>query len=436
MDELNLSFPITKVDQSRRIVVGIATADNIDPAGDIVTFEASKEAFSKWTGNMREMHQMKAVGKVINFRETKVNYNGNVYDGIEVEAYISKGAEDTWQKVVDGTLRGFSVGGRVVSKATGADKYTGRVGRKITKYDLNELSLVDNPGNPAGLISLIKRAEDGELDYALTKYDVYYCQSDKAASTENDVCAECNGEMMKIGYVEEKNIDLVRKAVGSHLLKSVDVGIDDVLEDLSMNDLLDKNNGDIVKNMDADFTEEQQETFVKRLTNLLFKKEEELTDPSAVNPVNVNIYTHDIEKGEKTEGGGGEVSVEEADDNDESVSKSADDGGNKVDLDELKSVFGALLDEKLSKVKEEISESVDEKVEAIQKSVDEVKASTDAAVSEVSEKVERVESSGALKKSVDDSGEDNEVIEKSEDVSFWGGMFVPQDVVKALGYES
>ena len=56
MENFNISFPIDFIKKEERIVVGIATADNIDKAGDIIDFNASLVAFKNWSGNIREMH--------------------------------------------------------------------------------------------------------------------------------------------------------------------------------------------------------------------------------------------------------------------------------------------------------------------------------------------------------------------------------------------
>jgi hypothetical protein len=46
-DNLRLSMPLTKVDKERRIVSGFASLDNVDKQDDIVTAEASMQAFAK-----------------------------------------------------------------------------------------------------------------------------------------------------------------------------------------------------------------------------------------------------------------------------------------------------------------------------------------------------------------------------------------------------
>ena len=65
---INLSVPFTKVNREKRTVSGFATLDNLDQTGDVVTQEASMKAFESFRGNLREMHQPLAVGKVASFR--------------------------------------------------------------------------------------------------------------------------------------------------------------------------------------------------------------------------------------------------------------------------------------------------------------------------------------------------------------------------------
>jgi hypothetical protein len=169
MSDFNISFPIDMIKREQRIVVGIATADNIDKAGDIVDFEASKEAFANWGGNIREMHAPIAVGKAVSYEPVVITgADGTVYNAVKVEAYISKGAEDTWQKVLDGTLRSFSIGGKVIEKSESADKmFRGKPVNIIKKYVLGELSLVDNPANALAIIDIIKMNDEGLFKYAL-----------------------------------------------------------------------------------------------------------------------------------------------------------------------------------------------------------------------------------------------------------------------------
>lgn len=171
METFNLSFPIDFIKKEERIVSGIATADNIDKAGDIVEFEASLSAFKNWGGNIREMHAPIAVGKAISYEPIEItSEDGEKYKAIKVSAYISKGAQDTWEKILDGTLKAFSIGGKVIEKIESTEKmHRGKPVNIIKSYVLGELSLVDNPANALAVVDVIKMDIDGNLDYVLDK---------------------------------------------------------------------------------------------------------------------------------------------------------------------------------------------------------------------------------------------------------------------------
>src|SRR5690349_22805924 len=144
-NRVSLAMPISKIDKENRLVSGFATLDNVDTSKDVVTAEASKGAFERFRGNIREMHQPIAAGRLVDFKEEEFFHDGEFYRGIYATAYISKGAQDTWEKVLDGTLSGFSIGGNIVEQETKFVKDAGPNGetiRYIEKYDLIELSLV------------------------------------------------------------------------------------------------------------------------------------------------------------------------------------------------------------------------------------------------------------------------------------------------------
>jgi len=158
-ENVRFSVPFSKVDIERRIVSGFATLDNVDKQADIVTSEASVSAFTRFRGNIREMHQPTAVGKMVNFKEDKYfdPDSKKFYSGVYVSAYVSKGAQDTWEKVLDGTLSGFSIGGKMNKWDDAYDEKMDAQIRIVKEYDLVELSLVDNPANQfANILSIEK----------------------------------------------------------------------------------------------------------------------------------------------------------------------------------------------------------------------------------------------------------------------------------------
>ena len=209
-DNVRFSMPIGKVDQERRIVSGFATLDNVDKQGDIVTTEASIEAFKKFRGNLREMHQPSAVGKVVSFKEDRYfdPKEKKFYSGVYVSAYVSKGAQDTWEKVLDGTLTGFSIGGNITKSDDMYDEKIDKSVRIIKEYDLHELSLVDNPANQfANVISIEKGQLGGFLAKAVVD-TVYWCGTDdivRLSKDSEESCPSCNCAMKNIGFVEDQN---------------------------------------------------------------------------------------------------------------------------------------------------------------------------------------------------------------------------------------
>jgi len=209
-DNVRFSMPIGKIDKERRIVSGFATLDNIDKQNDIVTTEASIEAFKKFRGNLREMHGPNAVGKVVSFKEDRYfdPTTKKFYSGVYVSAYVSKGAQDTWEKVLDGTLTGFSIGGNITKSMDSYDEELDKAIRIVKEYELHELSLVDNPANQfANVISIEKGQLGGYLAKAVID-TVYWCSTDdivRLSKESDESCPTCSSSMKNIGFVEDQN---------------------------------------------------------------------------------------------------------------------------------------------------------------------------------------------------------------------------------------
>lgn len=234
-NDIKLTMPIAKVDVEKRQVFGWASLDNIDTQRDLVDAEASREAFKTFRGNIREQHdEKKPVGRLVDFKEDKYfdPETNKFYQGIYVSAYVSKGAQDTWEKVLDGTLSGFSIGGGVLEYENDVDE-NGIPFRRVKKYLLNELSLVDNPANQlANVLSFQKVAGTEEVvmtgDLAdITLENVFVCnkclddgQGVHLSSNESLSCPMCETEMIQIGFVESSDSEpttTVKKLVDNHI---------------------------------------------------------------------------------------------------------------------------------------------------------------------------------------------------------------------------
>jgi hypothetical protein len=226
-DNVRLSMPIGKVDVERRVVSGFATLDNVDKQGDVVDTAASLSAFKNFRGNLREMHQPSAVGKVVSFKEDKYfdPQTKKFYSGVYVSAYVSKGAQDAWEKVLDGTYSGFSIGGNIKKFDDVYNEGTEKAVRMIKEYELHELSLVDNPANQfANIFSIEKVNGETTLDGYLAKTEIenvfWDSENDIVLLSESDsaLSPSSGKEMQNIGFVEKtdsENSDMVKFLVDS-----------------------------------------------------------------------------------------------------------------------------------------------------------------------------------------------------------------------------
>ena len=402
----HVSFPIEMIKSEERIVTGVATADNIDSSGDIIEFDASTAAFKAWRGNIREMHAPVAVGKAIDYEPIDLEIDGALHKGMRLSAFVSKGAQSTWEKVLDGTLAAFSVGGRILEKKMdeSLSKQLGRPVHRITKYELGEVSLVDNPANPAAIVELVKSNDAGEL---------YYMLENDEEITEN---------------IDESNISLQK-----------DINYDNVL---TVEDKLFDEGAEVSDALSV----QEKASLLRRFMNWLHNDMEDETSTS-----------DDIEKFE----------IEASPDSNQDSEGDVD-----MDIDILKDALGAVVDEKLSLLKEELKSDtqtyVDEKLDSVAKSVEveeaevvetEVDSSAhDAAVakfreeldgamatiqeqkdalSDASAKIEQLETAGAVKKSVESDEEmvEDEIIAKVDETTFWDNLYLPQELIKAFGYE-
>jgi hypothetical protein len=152
---LKLFVPLTKVDQEQRLVYGIATCEMTDRDNEIMDYQSSKPLFTAWSesvkkdsggtsfGNLREMHQLSAVGTL-----AQIAFNDSE-KRIEVCARVVDDA--AWKKVLSRTYVGFSVGGKYANRwkdaATNLMRYTA---------DPAELSLVDRPCVPNAVFQMVK----------------------------------------------------------------------------------------------------------------------------------------------------------------------------------------------------------------------------------------------------------------------------------------
>ena len=400
-DTINLEVPFVKVDKQRRIVSGFATLDNVDKHGDIVDTAASMEAFARFRGNIREMHQPIAVGKMASFKQHTFYdpKTKKTYTGVFVDAYVSKGAQDTWEKVLDGTLSGFSIGGSINKAATVTDleDYDGPV-RVIKDYDLVELSLVDNPANQFANVFSIQKNDIGYKFTGMaaeTKVsNVFFCDTDEIAVSsvdEHATCTVCDTTMKNIGWIEEasdtKSNDIA-SVVDSYLKKNEEGG----------NEMADELNNEVEEAVAEEVAEEVE------------APAEEVIEKSADEPVE-----------EPAEEAAEEV-AEEAPETEES------------DIEKMLNGIKSYISEAISKASDntpDVNEIISQMQANISKSMDEINtrhtemndavAKCNTAISELSKRMDSYEAATAVKKSSDFETESVEPLKKQ---SIWKGHFL------------
>lgn len=156
MKNFTITLPIAKIDEAQRLVYGIAAIETIDKTKEILDYESSKPNFMAWSeeiskatkgksvGNLREMHENSAVGKLVEFEPNDEEKR------FEVVAKVID--DEAWEKVAEGVYTGFSIGGEYTRRWDDPDH------KNVKRYTANpsEISLVDNPCIPGATFEFIK----------------------------------------------------------------------------------------------------------------------------------------------------------------------------------------------------------------------------------------------------------------------------------------
>ena len=422
-DNITLSVPFTKVNREKRTVSGFATLDNLDQTGDVVTAEASLKAFENFRGNIREMHGSNAVGKMVSFKpETFYDpTTKEFYNGVYVDAYISKGAQDTWEKILDGTLAGFSIGGKITDSENEVNKTTGKPVRFIKEYSLMELSVVDSPANELCNILSVQKM-NGQLVFKgmateVVAENIFYCADTDSVfvSTESSYDSPVTGKPATlIGWVESNDVNKAKE-------------IDKIL-DLHKKSRLSMPETQIAKQADIEGGKEVSENTENVVAEDAVAPEATVEDTAVVAPA---------EEAPAVEEAPAEAV---ADASAETLEKAADVSEVMVDepdfakmLGDLKGFFSETLNKaseanaaQVSAIKDTVetfSKSVDGRISelaeqhsALSKAVENIKNTIDG----VEKRVDAVESETAIKKSSDLGGSQEVTIKKSK----WNGSFL------------
>ena len=199
-------------------VKGLATDDTLDLDQQVCDPEWLKAAMPQWfkTGNIREMHQLKAVGKAM---EMTSKGTGFAIDAKIVDAGAA-------EKVEEDIYTGFSIGikgARVDRSESALEKAPQGI---INGGQIIEVSLVDIPSNPSAKLELAKTVGDvlvktevvtdgglpcpkcngtGEMTDPENGGEFLVCdQCGGTGEDGNDVYPSLDGGDKEDGYVDEK----------------------------------------------------------------------------------------------------------------------------------------------------------------------------------------------------------------------------------------
>ena len=351
------------------------------------------------------------------------------YNGVYVDAYISKGAQDTWEKVLDGTLSGFSIGGKIKESDNEVNKATGEAVRFIKDYDLVELSIVDSPANELCNILSIEKV-NGQMIYKglatnVVTENIFYCEDSDSVfmSTEKTFDSPISGKPAAlIGWVESSDINKskeIDKILASFKKSRLPLPETQLAKQANVeggNKMSDTNIDNVVDAPEAEAAIESTEAVA--------------VEAPAADEANVDLFDKSSEVAE----------IAAEDTSADNVEKAADTVEVMVDEPDFAKMLGDLkgfFAETLTKATEANAAQVTEiktSVEAFSKSVDdriselaEKHSALSAAVTEikgtidgVQKQVDAVEGDTAIKKSSDLGG--SEVFTKSK--SKWSGAFL------------
>ena len=151
--KVHLFAQISKIDEAKREVWGVATSEAVDKDGEVFDYSTSKPYFKAWSdeiakategkslGNVREMHEPSAVGKLV-----EIGFDDELKE-VRVGAKIVD--DEAWRKCTQGVYTGFSIGGTYV-KAWKEGEHTRYTAKPV------EISVVDNPCNPGAHFTAVK----------------------------------------------------------------------------------------------------------------------------------------------------------------------------------------------------------------------------------------------------------------------------------------
>jgi hypothetical protein len=381
---IQLGIDTMSVQKEGRIVIGFATLDNVDFAGDIITNEASMKAFSEFRGNVRVQHdKAQPVGRVLAFQPATHfdEKTQKTYRGIQVAVYVSKGAENIWQMCLDGTLSGFSIAGAVRKASKVFNEELGKPVQVIEDIMLTELSLVDSPMNGlANVYSIHKSLNYDIMEKDFNSFNLFWCATDRLASklqATDANCPNCGDAMANFGHIEE-NAD-VQKQLEKVFEISGEKGGHPQVADSTNNDIEKVSDGEEVVSLEESVVE-GADVEAPEVT-----EEAETVSEETAEAVEETDESNSEEVSEDNSDADAEADNADIEDN-------SDEAAQSVDVEALVAQFREMLQQETELSKKGHSELA-ERLETIEKNMTDLSSHLEklkAAQDEVSEKLNKV----------------------------------------------
>jgi HK97 family phage prohead protease len=188
---------INKAEDSRRIIAGYASVIETDKDNDIIpkgTLQAGIESLLRDSeySNLMLIHQNIQIGKII---KGYGNLSTHVDDnGLFIVAEIRKDLDTSnkvWDKIMDGTLNGFSIAGEILLSHDECDER--QCVKVIDKLNIFEVSVCDKPVNSKSGFVVVSKGESLPIadlcNYVIKNEDIQMAKDKEVAAEEN--CEEC-----------------------------------------------------------------------------------------------------------------------------------------------------------------------------------------------------------------------------------------------------
>lgn len=183
--EMEKYFPLVKVDKTKHTAYGLATCEKEDKDGEICDYEGAKEQYQIWSreavesttaagqdislGNIRYMHRLILAGKatMLKFDDSRKQ----IWLESTPSPPLSKEDPDVWPLLEGGFLRGYSQGGKYISRTCNDCRKDIQGNfcvhcnkRVLVRYvpSISEVSYVDNPCLKEAAFTLVK--SDGSVE--------------------------------------------------------------------------------------------------------------------------------------------------------------------------------------------------------------------------------------------------------------------------------